>query len=143
MAVIFGAKSDKSNIFKAGEATCTIDNVDAILLQVDISIDRSLQPIPTLGHGIQWSASQPQGTLQASSILTKSADLVERLGGDDSICTKRSIQVDMRGAQCGTAASKKIKINDAYCSRISFSLSGQQGYIGTGLVIQFTSCEIV
>lgn len=141
MAVIFGAKSDKSNIFKAGEATCTIDNVDAILLQVDISIDRSLQPIPTLGHGIQWASGQPQGQLQANSILTKSADLVESLAGDD--CTKRTIQVNMNGAQCGTAASKKIKINDAYCSRVSFSMSGQQGYIGSGIVIQFTSCEII
>ena len=141
---IFGATAPngRPKIFQAGAARATIAATPAILLGVTVQISRQLSPIPTLTDGVVWSAQPVQGTLTAQSILVniESNNLVHKLT-ETSLCDPLAISIEMDAGACDSAGMK-LDISDGYCSVVSFSISGQQGYIGNDFTIQFTYCTI-
>lgn len=136
---IFGGDSSKSKIFQAGSAIATIVDAPAILLSVECQITRNISPVYTLTDGVLWQAQPPTGTLTAQSILTKDSKLVEKLSKDT--CEKAPINIKMKNS-CNTG-EMNIDIKDGYCSQVTFSLNGQQGYVGTSVMIQFSDCDII
>jgi hypothetical protein len=140
---IFGATAPKkSRVFQSGSATATIQDVPAILLGVTVQVNRQMSPIPTLTDGVLWSAQPVQGTLTANSILvgTESTGLVKKLAETD-LCTPVPITINM-GADACDNSNVKLVIADGYCSTVSFSANGNQGYVANDFTVQFTQCTI-
>ena len=140
---IFGATAPKkSRVFQSGSATATIKDVPAILLGVTVQVNRQMSPVPTLTDGVIWSAQPVQGTLTANSILvgTESTGLIKKLAETD-LCTPVPITINM-GADACDNSNVKLVIADGYCSSITFTANGNQGYIGNDFTVQFTVCEI-
>ena len=142
---IFGVKQTgkPSRMFRAGEATATFGPVSAILVQVQAQVQRNLQPIPTLNAGIIWAAQPVQGSLTAQTIIASDSKITE-IAND--ACKKISATIDFGSTECkdGSEANSGVKltINDGYCTSISFTASGSQGYIGSDLQLFFTNAEL-
>lgn len=140
---IFGATAPKkSRVFQAGSAKATIGNTPAILLGVNVQVNRQLSPIPTLTDGVVWSAQPVQGTLTANSILvaSESKQLITELT-ETNLCQPIQCSVHMDAGACDSSGIT-LDIADGYCSAVSFAASGGQGYIGNDFTIQFTTCNI-
>ena len=140
---IFGVNKQTSRMFRAGEATATFDNVNAILVQVQVQVQRNLQPVPTLTEGIIWAAQPVQGSATAQTIIASDSKITDIA---NEACKKISATIDFKGAECkdgsDAGGSVKLKINDGYCTSISFTASGSQGYIGSDLQLFFTNAEL-
>jgi hypothetical protein len=138
---IFGATNPaKSRIYQVGAATATFDDSPGVLLGVNIQIQRNLSPVPTLTDGIVWSAQPVQGTLTANSIVTADKNLVSKLT-DNAACTPIPININLTNS-CETSGVR-LEIQDGYCSAVTFTASGQQGYIGNDFTVQFTVCSLL
>lgn len=135
---VFGAKKE-AKLFKAGEATASIGNVNAILLQVQCQIQRQMNPVPTLTDGIVWAAQPVQGTLTAGSIISANSGIKSIL---EKEC-KQAVDVKFGSVECDAGnTSVNINIKDAYSQAVTITASGGQGYIGSDLVMQFTNATI-
>jgi len=140
---IFGATAPKkARVFQAGSAKATIGDTPAILLGVNVQVNRQLSPIPTLTDGVVWSAQPVQGTLSAQSILVagESKGLLTMLTESD-LCRSLPCSVSMDAGSCDSEGIR-LEIADGYCSAVSFTASGGQGYIGNDFTIQFTTCTV-
>ena len=150
MAIFDTSTSPSSKIFKTGQATFSFDGVNtsnadptgpesAIFLGFTITVQRQLQPIPTMTNGLVWAAQPAQGTLEAQSIVvsTTSTTIIEKLTNEKE-CAPVTITIDLDDACDGAS---KIDIKDAYCSQVVFQGSGQQGYVANNFTCQFTQCE--
>lgn len=140
---IFGATAPKkSRVFQSGSATATIQDVPAILLGVNVQVNRQMSPVPTLTDGVLWAAQPVQGTLTANSILVgnESMGLIKKLAEND-LCNPVTITVNMGASACDNS-NVKLTISDGYCSSVSFTANGNQGYVGNDFTVQFTMCEI-
>lgn len=140
---IFGATvAKKARVFQSGSAKATIGASPAILLGVQIQIQRQMSPVPTLTDGVVWAAQPVSGSLTANSILvaSESMGLIKSLT-EQNVCTPMACSVTLDNS-CD-AKGVQLMINDGYCSAISFSANGNQGYVGNDFTIQFTSCDVV
>ena len=138
---LFGANASDARVFQAGYSTVTIGGQPAVATSVTVQIQRTLQPVITLTHGVMWSGGPAQGSVTADSIIfdAESKKVVTELA-DTGKCTKHSVVLDMKNA-CDSS-NVKITISDAYCTSVSFTANGQQGYVGTQLVMQFTAVNV-
>ena len=139
---IFGSTSPtRSRVYQVGAARATIGGTPAILLGVQVTIARQLSPVPTLTDGVVWSAQPVQGSLQAQSIVTqgKTGQLISQLA-EKGLCDPLVCRIEMGDGGCDNAGTTLV-IKDGYCSSVTFSASGSQGYIGNDFTIQFTICE--
>ena len=142
MAIFGATAAKKSRIFQAGSAKATIGNTPAILLGVTVQVQRQLSPVPTLTDGILWSAQPVQGSLQAQSIVTSSDSkaFIDNLT-NNNLCQPIACSVKMTDSSCDSHGII-LSIEDGYCSAVSFSINGNQGYIGNDLTINFTVCNL-
>jgi len=143
MAIFGATSSKKARVFQSGSARATIGSSPAILLGVEIQVTRQMSPVPTLTDGVVWAAQPVQGTLTANSIVIagESRSLINSLT-DKGICKPVACTVQLTDGGCD-AAGVAITIRDGYCSSLTFSANGSQGYIGTNFTIQFTNAEYV
>lgn len=142
MAAIFGATAPtKSRMFQVGRALATISDVPAVLTGVTIQVQRQMSPIPTLTDGVVWSAQPVQGTLTAQSIVTtpETGTLLSKIA-EGGACDPLTCRVTMNSG-C-SMDGVVMEITDGYCSVLTFSANGNQGYIGNDFTIQFTTCNI-
>lgn len=141
MAIFGATASKKARVFQSGSARATIGDTPAILIGVTVQVSRQMSPIATLTDGIVWSAQPVQGTLQAQSIFTspESKQLIDSLT-DKDMCTPLACTISMEHG-CDSEGVH-LTIEDGYCSVVTFSITGQQGYIGNDFTIQFTMCTV-
>lgn len=140
---IFGATAtaESAKLFQAGSATATFYNQPMLLIGVTVQVQRQLSPVPTLTDGIVWSAQPVSGTLTAQGILM-AEDVkakFDALTGD--ACKPIPITVTLSAGACA-GAGVTLEIKDGFCSSVQFTANGNQGYVGSDLTIQFTTCEI-
>jgi len=145
MGKIFNADASKSGLYKIGSAKVSITGAgNAVFLQVDITMDRQLQPIATIGSGIQWAAQPPQGTMTVGTILTNSDGVISALGGEGNGCDSKGLSISLQDAMCTASGSgsSTIQIAGGYCSRVQFTMSGQQGYVAQNVSMVFTEMTV-
>jgi len=143
MAIFGATSSKKARVFQSGSARATIGASPAILLGVEIQVTRQMSPVPTLTDGIVWAAQPVQGVLSAQSIVVagESLGLVSSLT-DRGLCKPIACTIQMTDGACDSAGVA-LTIKDGYCSAVTFSASGGQGYIANNFTIQFTNAEYV
>lgn len=141
MAIFGATSSKKARVFQSGSARATIGASPAILLGVQVTVQRQMSPVPTLTDGVVWAAQPVQGSLQAQSIVVAgdSMSLISSLS-DKSVCKPLACTIEMTDGGCDSAGVR-IQIKDGYCSTITFAANGSQGYIGNDFTIQFTNAE--
>lgn len=135
---IFNSKTTAPKFFQMGQAVATINDMKAMFIQLTVQFGRQISPIMTINDGIVFAATPPSGSLEAQSILTKNKDLVTLLEGDS--CEALSANVNMSGA-CD-ADGIQLNITGLYFQNVSFTMSGQQGYVSEGANGVFTGLEV-
>lgn len=135
---IFNSKTTAPKFFQIGQTVATINNMKAMFIQLTVQFSRQISPVMTINEGVVFTATPPSGSLEAQSILTKNKDLVTLLEGDG--CEALSANVDMSGA-C-EAEGVQLNITGLYFQNVTFTLSGQQGYVSEGISGVFTGLEV-
>lgn len=135
---IFNSKTTAPKFFQIGQTVATINNMKAMFLQLTVQFSRQISPVMTINEGVVFAATPPSGSIEAQSILTKNKDLVTLLEGDN--CEALSANVDMSGA-CD-AEGIQFNITGLFFHNITFTLSGQQGYVSEGISGVFTGLEV-
>ena len=135
---IFNSKTTAPKFFQLGQTVATINNMKAMFIQLTVQFGRQISPVMTINEGVVFTATPPSGSLEAQSILTKNKDLVTLLEGDN--CEALSANVDMSGA-CD-ADGIQLNITGLYFQNVTFTMTGQQGYVGEGISGVFTGLEV-
>ena len=135
---IFNSKTTAPKFFQMGQAVATINNMKAMFTQLTVQFGRQISPIMTINEGVVFAATPPSGTLTAQSILTKDEDLVTLLEGDS--CESLSANINMNGA-CA-ADGIQLNITGLYFQSVSFTMTGQQGYVSEDIGGLFTGLEV-
>lgn len=134
---VFGANASKTKIFQAGEATVTVDTLGtAIFLGVQVQFSRNMQPIPTIGSGVIWSAQPPTGTITADTVLAKDGNFISKLKEDKVKCEAGTMKVNMKGT-CDSAGVN-LTLKGVYCNSVGFTMSGNQGYVASNVQFMFS-----
>ena len=137
MADVFGASGDTFRKFHAGKATVSIGTLNAIALNVTVSFQRTVEPVPVLGSTRVLSVGEPSGTLTISSLLS-SGDV---LSGWSNACHSGAIELTFAEAECGGGASKKIKCHNCMLQSVNLTAQGGRGYVSEDVVFTFTALD--
>ena len=138
---IFGAKGDSFKKFHAGKATVSIGTLNAIALNVTVSFQRTVEPVPVLGSTRVLSVGEPTGNLTIQSLLS-SGDI---LSGWSDACHSDSITLTFTEAECGVkggGTGKTITCHNCMLQSVSMGAQGGRGYVSEDVVFTFTALEV-
>lgn len=141
MANIFGAKTDKPVIVKAGKAIVTVDNKTMLALGVTVQFQRGVQIIPTLGDKRVLSIGIPQGTFTCNTIIAKGVDPTTAFHLDDDGCKPFDMTIRFNDSAC-EMNGKTITIKQGVASAVSIEAQGERGYIGSGINVTFIGMKM-
>lgn len=136
MADVFGAKSGVTRV-KAGKATVKIGADTCIATGVNITFQRNVEMVPTLGKDRVMSIGEPAGQFTAQTIYmgNKTFSKISENG-----CIGFSASV-VSGDECN-GNGKAITMNDCVISAVSWEAQGGRGYIGHGVTIVFANMTV-
>lgn len=141
MANIFGAKTDKPVIVKAGKAIVTVGSNTMLALGVTVQFQRGVQIIPTLGDKRVLSIGIPQGMFSCSTIIAKDVDPTTAFHLDDDGCKPFDMKIKFNDSACDMNG-KTITVKQGVASAVSIEAQGERGYIGSGVNVTFIGMEM-
>lgn len=139
MADVFGASGDTFRKFHAGKATVSIGTLNAIALNVTVSFQRTVEPVPVLGSTRVLSVGEPTGNLTIQSLLS-SGDI---LSGWSDACHSDSVKLTFTEGECGgKGTGKTITCHNCMLQSVSMTAQGGRGYVSEDVVFTFTALEV-
>lgn len=133
---IFGQATGAPLVVKGDNAIVTVDGDELLATQVQISYQRNVQRLPVVGKKDVLSVGKAQGVFTAEAIYAKSLPSIFNETG----CDPKTITVKMSVDDCNKDA-KDITLFGCVASALQISLSGERGYIASGVTITFTSMK--
>ena len=134
---VFGNGTDKPIVVRAGKAIVKCGGTTLIALGVELTYQRSVEIVPTLGKKRVLSIGEGTGQFTAQSILAKGNDVTGALHLNDDGCAPFSMSIDMQGATCDVAG-KTITAHNCVASAVTISAQGGRGMIAQGVTVVFT-----
>lgn len=141
MASVFGTDTGKPIVVKAGKAMLTVGGHTLIALDVQLSYQRAVEVIPTIGAKKVLSLGEPQGQMSANTVLAKGNDAFSafKLGGDD--CTPFDMSIKVMDGSCDLNG-KTVTAKNCVASALSIAVQGGRGYVAQGVQVTFTALDM-
>ena len=137
MASVF-AESGDATVLRAGKAIISFNSSgsDVIALQVQVSFQRPVEIVPSLGETRVISLGEPTGQLTIGTVLMSDVPGVLSDDGCDPFVTSISFE------QGCDMAGKKVTCSNCVLQQVNLQAQGGRGYVGHDLQIVFTKLEI-
>lgn len=138
MGNVFGV-SEKAHVIKVDKAIVKIGGTTALALGVTIMYQRTVQQVPVLAEDEVLSIGKATGTFQAETILMKGgADVSESSLFSGDGCIPGTVTITFQDGSC-SSQNKPITCKNCIASALTISARAGQGYVASGVTINFTA----
>ena len=138
---VFGNGTGKPIVLRAGKAIVKCGGTTLIALGVQISYQRTVEVLPTLGEKRVLSIGEGTGTFSAETVLAKGNDVMNAMHLGDDGCAPFSMSLTLQGGTCD-ASGKTVTAHNCVASAVTVSAQGGRGMIAQGVQVTFTAMTI-
>ena len=136
MAIVFDHNPSEMKVVKGDSAIVTVAGEPLLATNVQIAFQRNVQRLPVVGNKDVVSVGKPQGQFTAEAVYMKSVPAIFNKTG----CKPEEITVTFSGDDCGNEG-KSINLKGCVASALQISISGERGYVASGVTITFMGMD--